>query len=723
MTSVGTAATQETLAKTFGVVTFPSAVHRLSDVTRLLAVRALSGELGRAMVPAGLRLASAEDGLQDPELRAAEAVALIAREAPLRILEGELLVGASTLLEAARHEMPMAGIPGTSHTTIGFERALDEGMAGVRRRIADRLRRGGLTAEQRRFLDAGRICAEALGVWHARHVVELQRRISVSQGAVRDAWLEVLHSLRRVPEHPPRTFREAVQSLWFLWEFQRLCGNWSGLGRVDKMLGGYLRRDLDAGSMTTDGARELLAHFWVKGCEWTGAPTGSVGSSGDAQFYQNVVLGGVDSHGRSVVNEVTYLVLDIVEELHVSDFPIAVRVGAVTPERLWRRIADVQRLGGGIVSIYNEDVVIPALVRFGYPLGEAREFANDGCWEVLVPGKTAFSYRPFDMLCPFQEAIGLSPDEADVPECRTFEELYERFLRKLRVHLARIWDEAAASFVAGPPSPLLSLFVDDCIEKAKGYHHRGARYSVRSPHAGGLPDTANALFALKTVVYDEKCLSLGEFAAILRSNWDGHESLRRDLRRRLVLYGNDSEASDAMLRRVYDDYVSLCAATPSRNGVLMPCGISTFGREIAFKAHRGALPFGSLAGDTLASNLSPTPGTDRNGPTAVVNSFCKQDFEQLPCGTPLDIKLHPTCLAGGDGVAALVALLKRFVSGGGMYLQVDAVDSDVLRDAQCRPELYPNLAVRVSGWSARFTTLGREWQDMIIQRTEQHLTG
>ena len=224
-------------------------------------------------------------------------------------------------------------------------------------------------------------------------------------------------------------------------------------------------------------------------------------------------------------------------------------------------------------------------------------------------------------------------------------------------------------------------------------------------------------------MFDEKRLRLTDFVAILRSNWQGQEPLRRGLRRRLVLYGNDSDEADAMLRRVYDDYTSLCAGTRSRNGVLMPCGISTFGREIAFKAHRAALPFGSSVGDTLASNLSPTPGTDRKGPTAVVNSFCKQGFERLPCGTPLDLKFHPTCLAGDEGAAALVALLKRFVSGGGMYLQVDAVDSAVLRDAQCRPELYPNLAVRVSGWSARFTTLGREWQDMIIQRTEQHLTG
>ena len=137
--------------------------------------------------------------------------------------------------------------------------------------------------------------------------------------------------MERVPEQPPRTFYEAVQALWEFWEFQRLCGNWSGLGRVDKMLGPFLERDLQAGRITLDGARDLLAHFWIKGAEWIGSDNWSVGTSGDAQFYQNVVLGGVDEEGREVTNPVTYLVLDIVEETHISDFPVAVRVNRTHP--------------------------------------------------------------------------------------------------------------------------------------------------------------------------------------------------------------------------------------------------------------------------------------------------------------------------------------------------------------------------------------------------------
>jgi len=705
----------------FGVTTFPSTVRRLSGATRDFAARTLAGEFGRDMAPADFALPPEEDVIADPELRAAKAVLRIAREAPLRVRPGERLAGSSTLLEAPHHQKPIAGVGSTSHTTIGLREALTRGLGDYRERIAERAARGDLSDEQATFLEAMTICLDAMHVWHRRLMDELSARIADSAGEERKLYGNARRNLERVPEHPPASFGEAVQGLWFLWEFQRLCGNWSGLGRIDRILGPYLDQDLASGVIDVNEARELIAHFWIKGAEWTGAPTGHVGSSGDAQFYQNVILGGVDEDGHQVENTVTYLVLDVVEELHISDFPIAVRVSARTPEKLWRRIAQVQRLGGGIVSIYNEDVVIPSMTGFGYPLRDARAFANDGCWEIIVPGKTSFSYRPYDLLTAFQTAVGLDREDGAAPACPTFEELYERFRSAMLRQLEDVWRECGKSFLGGPPSPLLSLFVEDCIERAAPYHSRGARYAVRSPHAGGMPDTANSLYAVKKLVYDEKRLSLSEFVDILRANWEGHEDLRLAIRRDLVLYGNDDDEADAMLIRVYNDFVTLCRERPECNGVLTPPGISTFGREIAFRDGRAAQPFGTFAHDILASNLAPSPGTDRCGPTAVLRSFCKVDFERLTCGTPLDLKLHPSGLRGETGLNSLIGLLKAFVAQGGLYVQVDVVDGDVLRDAQKRPERYPNLAVRVSGWSARFTTLDKIWQDMIIQRTEQML--
>jgi formate C-acetyltransferase len=655
---------------------------------------------------------SAEDDALPAELRAARAVRLMAEQAPLRLCRDELLAGSAPLLEATFHQKPVANVRSTSHTTIGLERALNEGLASYRQRLAERRERGDLSDEQLQFLQAMEECLDAMDIWHGRLMAGLDE---LGLAEVRDR-------LARVPHAPPETFGEAVQALWFLWEFQRLCGNWSGIGRIDKMLGPHLARDLEAGRITRDEARELLAHFWIKGAEWIGAKNGHIGGSGDAQFYQNVILGGVDESGKPVLNEVTYLVLDIVEELHISDYPVAVRVHQQTPEMLWRRIAEVQRLGGGIVSIYNDDTVIPALVGFGYPLEEARDYTNDGCWEVLIPGKTAFGYRPFDLLPAVQKALGLD-NAGEPPNDESFEPIYARFHAEMAAMLEGIWQQAAASFEAGQPSPLLSLFVDDCIERARPYHGRGARYSVRAPHAGGMPDAANSLRAVQALVYEQKRLTLPELVATLRNNWEGHEALRRETMRDLVLYGNDDDAADAMLQRVYNDYTAICANQREQNGVRMPAGISTFGRELQFRDGRTATAFGAKAGDILAPNLSPTPGTDRHGPTAVVNSVTKVDFTRLPCGTPLDLKLHPSTVAGEAGVDALIALLRSFVARGGFYLQLDVTDAATLRDAQDHPERYPNLSVRVSGWSARFTTLSREWQEMIINRTEQHFAG
>jgi len=708
------------LDESFGAVMPGVPAVRLSAATRRLAARVLLGEYGRRMGRATFALTPEED-VAPAELRVARAVLRIAGEAPLHVQAEERLAGAAPLVEAAYHQIPVAGVPGTSHTTLGFARALREGLGAYRERIRARRQSGPLSGEEAQFLGAMGLCLEAMAVWHRRLLAELARQAAAESGAVRARLESVRTALAPVPEAPPRSFREAVQALWFLWEFQRLCGNWSGIGRLDAMLGPFLERDLGAGRIRLDEARELLAHFWIKGAEWIGCRTDHASSGGDAQFYQNVVLGGVDEEGMPVCNEVTYLLLDIAEELHISDFPIAVRVGALTPDRLWGRIAEVQRLGGGIVSIYNDELVMRSLVEFGYPLADARDFANDGCWEVTIPGKTAFSYCPFDLLPAFQETLGLGPANTVTPACATFGEFYALFRERMRAMLEGICAQGEGAFLDGPPSPLLSLFVDDCIESARPYYRRGARYSVRSPHAGGMPDTANSLYAVKTLVFDRARLGLAELAEALRQDWDGHEGLRQEVRRDLVLYGNDEEGPDAMLTRVYNDYVAICRERPRRNGVLMPPGISTFGRELAFRPQRLAQPFGARAHEILASNLAPTPGTDRRGPTAVIRSFCKQDFGKLTCGTPLDLKLHPGGLADARGVGALVTLLKTFVEQGGFYLQVDVADAAVLRDAQAHPERYPNLSVRISGWSARFVTLGREWQDMVIQRTEQQL--
>ncbi len=702
----------------FGVASGHRGERRLSAATRRLAARYLAGEMGRSMAQGAVRLPDGSAELPI-DLRHACAVRCIATQAPLRVLADELLLGASTLREATWHQVPGLDISSTSHTTVGFTDIVRDGLDPLRRRLELHLADPGLDQAGRDFLTSAQTCLEAMAHWHQRNLAELERLRNAARDEDRQRLDGVLAAARQVPEGPAGSFHQALQSLWTQWEFLRLCGDWSGLGRIDRILGPYLEADLASGAITLDAARELLAHFWIKGCGWIGANPVGAGGSGDAQFYQNIILGGIAPDGSETENAVTHLVLDVVEELHISDFPIAVRVSPRTSARLWRRIAQVQRRGGGIVSIYNEDLVISALTGFGLPLADARDFTNDGCWEVLVPGRSAFGYSPFDSLALLQEALGL--DSGEVPEAADFEALYARFACRLRARVDRAHADADAAFSTCRSAPLLSLFVDGCIERARGYHSGGAHYQFFAPHAGGLPDVANSLLAIRHLVYATGRLTLAQLVEVLRQDWAGHETLRAEVQREVPLYGNGDAAADAMLRRVFDDYVAAVATVRERNRVLRPAGISTFGRELSFRAHRHATAFGARRGAILASNLAPTPGSERHGPTAVVRSYCGMDFRRLPNGTPLDLKLFPGDLAGEAGLAVLTALQRTFVALGGWYLQVDVVDAAVLRDAQVHPERHANLAVRISGWSARFTTLDRDWQQLVIDRCEHRM--
>ena len=693
----------------------PQRPHRLSDITHHLAQLGLSGTHGHNMPSVDWPFPEKDDASLSNNRKYGYASLSVARHAPLRILPGELIVGSATLREAANHMIPALGMGSISHTTLGFDKALSVGYKGLRAEIDERLGRGGLDDHGRDLLESMKMTIDAATLWNQRNIDLLKTLKAQASAQERPFYQTLISTLERVPENPPRSFREALQSLWSLYAFQRLMGNWSGIGRFDQMLWPYLKSDLDKKRITLDEARELVAHFWIKGTEWVGDEHNG---SGDAQFYQNIILGGIDREGNEVTNPVTYLVLDVVEELHISDFPIAVRLGDHTPDELYRRIAEVQRYGGGIVSVYNENVVIDGLVRFGYPLEEARQFTNDGCWEAIIPGKTAFIYSPCDMMQPLFRALELNkPATTDVAD---FDTLYGRFTSELTGEINNLQGALDNSWKdANTPNPLASMLVEGCIENGRGYHERGPKYTANGIHYGGVSDTANSLLVLKKLVFDEHYLSLNDFCNILRNNWEGNEGLRRLVNNRFTFYGNDNAEADAMMQKVFNDYTAIVGQVKEREGLKRPCGISTFGREIDWRMMRHATPEGSRSGDILATNCSPTPGSDRKGPTAVLNSYCKLDFTRCPNGATIELKVLPDSVRGENGIAALVGLAKTFRDRGGFYMHIDVVDTATLIDAQRHPERYPNLPVRVAGWSARFTTLCKEWQDMIIQRTQQ----
>ncbi len=701
---------------------------RTSDGTRRFAKDSLDGKYGSEALAHPFVTLTDTEGLSPRQLYD-RAVTEIAAYAPLRIVTDEdgavreLLSGAATLGAAIRHVVP-ATVDGTnavcgsiSHLTCNFDRVVREGLDSFLARIDARMEDPVLNEQQREVLQSQRNAWEAMKTYHTRYLAHLADGMAQAKTETEKAHYKALYdTLSHVPFSPAKTFREGVQSVWFTFSFIRLCGNWPGIGRMDLMLEDLYQNDLAAGVITEDEARELLAHFFIKGCEWIHL-TGR--GSGDAQHYQNLVLGGVDENGVDRTGDVTRLMLEIVEEFPIADFPITVRVGKSSPAWIRTKMAEVIRHGSGVVAMYNEDLIIDSLVGFGYDLREARKFANDGCWEIQIPGRTRFIYSPMDLYGLFLREVLRLDDE--IPAVYDdFDAMYGAFREKMDAVLDGF--HAGADHLFGDsPSGVIDLFEDGCIEKARAYHNGGPVYNALSPHFGGIPDTANAMYATQKLVFEEKKLSFADFMEILKNNWDGEEALRQYVRTHYTYYGNDNDEVDTIAARIIHDFVEDCRRVECRNDVLRPPGISTFGRQIEWREQRPASPHGFFRGDILSGNISPTPSTDMAGATAIIRSACKADYSRLTCGTALDIRLDPKAVSGERGITAIEGLLGAFLTLGGFFLQIDVVDNAILLDAQAHPENHQSLAVRISGWSARFVTLDKHWQDMVIERSIQNV--
>ena len=630
----------------------------------------------------------------------------IVKNAPIRICDGEKLSGSATLGLAIEHKVPATfnseqGVFGSiSHLTIDFKTVVTKGVNHIQKQAEEALNKY-IGTEKEPFIRSCLHCLRCMRIWHKRYLDELKNK---------PEYCANYKNLQNVPFEPAKNFYEAVQSIWFTFAFVRLCGNWPGIGRIDWLLGKYLEKDLADGILTLDDAREILAHFFIKGCEWV---KGGNYGSGDAQHYQNILIAGVDENGIEVTNKVTYLVLDILEELGISDFPTTVRVNRNTDNNLMKRVAEVIRLGGGVIAVYNEDLIIESLVDYGYELSEARKFANDGCWEIQVPGKTYFSYIPLDALQILQKKT--LDNYGQKVSFLNFKELYNKFICDLKSEVERVLPSSDWNWGPNTPCTVVSLFEQGCIDKGTSYLEGGPIYNVLSPHIGGLPDVVNSLYAIKKLVFDEEKVAFGELMQLLKSNWEENESLRRYALNKYAYFGNDNDEVDNIAKDIIFEFANVC--DDIRCVYKTPAGISTFGRQIEWSQLRLATAFGKKAHEVLSGNFSPTPGTDKEGATAIIKSYCKADLKRTVSGAALDIKLLPSVVNGEKGVEAIVSLIKGFVTLGGHFMQLDIADASLLKAAQEHPEDYQNLSVRVSGWNARFVTLNKEWQDMIIGQT------
>lgn len=704
---------------------------RLKEATRKFAYESVYDHKYGKMAAATPSL-SLDDVADFDKLTTYEKYALaekrIALESPIRIFDGELICGSAPFNDSIHSFIPARRngewiFWGFNHLTPAFFNVVKYGTDWYRERVNASMKTK--SGEELEFLQMLSNTIDCIEIWHGRYIDALLERAKNEP-----EYLENVKYLKNVPMKPATNFREGVQSLWFIFAYSRMMASWPAIGRIDVMLGDLLKNDLASGAITIDEAREILAHFFIKGTEWAGAH--SPDGSGDAQHYQNIVLSGLDEDGNDITNEVTYLVLEIIEELGISDFPIAVRIGPSSPDRLLRKMAEAARFGGGVIAAYNDPLIVKALIDYGYPEKEARVYANDGCWEVQIPGHTMFSYKNTDALQVLQKNVmGIDQDSDTIYS--SYDELFAKFAHELKLETEKNmcgcfsrrfdnYDSDAERYSVwhnyNNPTGIISLLEEGCIESAKDYTMGGSKYIVESAHIGGAPDAANSLYALKKLVFDEKKFTYSEYLAALKSDFEGREDIRRAALS-LDYFGNDNDECDVILGDVLKEFRKISDSCCRFSECKVPAGVSTFGRQIEWAPLRTASPHGRKAHDVLASNVSPTPGTDKLGATAVIRSCSKINLDLMTCGAALDLKLMPSSASGEDGIDAIEGLYRGFIACGGFFMQIDVIDDSILRRAQEHPEEYPALAVRVSGWSARFVTLNRDWQDMIIARTTQ----
>jgi len=542
---------------------------------------------------------------------------------------------------------------------------------------------------------------------------------------------------RRVPAEAPRDFHEALQAYWFchLGVVTELNG-WDSFspGHLDQHLGPFFERGLADGTLTRESARELLEALFVKFNNHPAPPKVGVtaAESGTYTDFANISLGGVLADGTDGSNEVTYLLLDVIEEMHLLQPSTNLLLSDETPDAVLLRTLEVIRHGYGFPSLFNAEMVVEQQLRVGKSVEDARAGGCSGCVETGAFGKESCGLTGYFNLPKVLELTlhdGIDPRtgnsllpsiDAGVGGFEDFNSLFEAFEKQLRnaldVKLAgnmiieRIYAESM-------PAPFLSVLVDDCIANGRDYNSGGARYNNRYVQMVGIGTITDSLSAIQNLVFEQDALSVGGLVTILGRDFEGDEALRQRLVNRTPRWGNDDDRADALMSRVFDAAVGIVDGRPSETGGRYRVQMLPTTCHVYFGAVTGATPDGRRAGRPLSEGISPVQGSDRLGPTAVLKSAAKMDH-RMTGGTLLNLKLTPALIEGEEGIEDISRLVRGYFRLGGHHLQFNVVKADVLRAAKADPEEWRDLIVRVAGYSDYFCDLSLELQDEIIERTE-----
>lgn len=562
------------------------------------------------------------------------------------------------------------------------------------------------------------------------------RAAEAGDPARREELRRIASVCRRVPGHAPRDFHEAVQSYWFchLGVITELNG-WDAFspGHLDQHLLPFYRRGLAAGTLTEASARELLECLFVKFNNHPAPPKVGVtaAESGTYTDFANINLGGLLADGSDGSSELTHLLLDIIDDMHLLQPSSNLQVARATPDTVLGHALRVLRQGYGFPSLFNADAVVAEQLRQGKTLEDARAGGCSGCVEVGAFGKEAYILTGYFNLVKILELalndgidprtqVRLGPATGAASALETFDQLLATFETQL-AHLVDVKIRGnnliGRLYASEMPAPFLSVLTDDCIPRGRDYNAGGARYNNTFIQAVGIGTITDSLAAIQRQVFIDGAVSLPDLVAALESDFADQEALRARLVHLSPKWGNDDDEADRLMRVVFDAAFRCIDGRPdARGGVhrleMLPTTCHVYFGEVC-----GATPDGRRAGAPLSEGISPVQGADRNGPTAVFASAAKMDHVKTG-GTLLNMKFAPSLLAGEDGVQRLAHMVRTYFKADGHHVQFNVVTADTLRAAQADPEAHRGLIVRVAGYSDYFCDLSRALQEEIIARTE-----
>ncbi len=586
-------------------------------------------------------------------------------------------------------------------------------------------------------LKAMSICAAALVRFAERHAEKARQLAQVESDPQRKQELEQIALVcAQVPAHAPRNFWEALQYYWFVHlGVTTELNTWDSFdpGRLDQHLSPFYQRDLAQGVLTQVQAEELLQCFWIKFNNQPAPPKVGVtaAESGTYTDFAQINIGGVKEDGSDGVNEVSYLLLDVVEEMRLLQPSASLQVSKKNPDRFIKRAARIIRTGFGQPSIFNADLIVQELVRMGKSVQDARNGGSSGCVEVGAFGKENYNLTGYFNMPKILELTlhngldprtskQLGPQTGDPCQFETFDELFEAYQKQLRhfieikVRGNNVIERLYAEYM---PAPFLSMLIDDCISTGKDYHNGGARYNTSYIQGVGLGTITDCMTAIQQHVFEEKTFKMEILLQALENNFEGAERLRQVLLNKTSRYGNDDDRADHVMVRLFDAYYDAVVGRKNTKGGSYQINLLPTTCHVYFGSVTGATPDGRQAWQPLSEGVSPVQGADRHGPTAVLRSVAKMDHARTG-GTLLNQKLTPNLLSDDAGLEKLVQLVRTYFKLDGHHIQFNVVDAETLREAKAHPEQHRDLIVRVAGYSDYFCNLSELLQDEIIARTE-----